>query len=256
MQPEVPTIASPSQLVSEGTGEEDQLKPYGLNVDNSNPAFSQDAANQYAQQYQNWVEQPQIGAGAIQQYLGGNLGNGGSSANSTFGASYLGNLEGNAANTSYFAGQQLRQQGIENLLNQRQSFFGNDVNLAQQQNALQAQTTLGLDQIRANELGTLNSANSSGAQTLGNLAGQELGASTNAYNVAMMQNAAKAQSAANLATGGLSTLLGGANAFMGSGRSSTTPYTSTSSFMPPTAPSYNLNTSSTMPSVAPNYYTY
>lgn len=206
MEPTAPPALSPAQLVDQGLGQEQQLASAGLNVDNSNPIFGQSAAQDYANKFFDYAIQPQMGGAAIQQYMRGALGDGTNMGNSTVGGAFLGTLASQGAKEAFFAGQDFRNSEINNLLNRRQSFFSNDVGLAQQQNALDINRSLGLNNDRTARLNMMNNAQSNAAGIYGNLMNAQLGADQFSNQQQMFMQAQRGQALGNLAGG----LLGGA----------------------------------------------
>lgn len=148
--------------------------------------------------------QPQLNGAAIQQYLGGNLGD----ANSTAGSTYLGSLAAQGADQSFFSGQQYFNNEVNNLLNERSNLFGTDIATQQQQNQLGVNASLGADQLNQNALQGLNNFNLGGAG-LFNSIGQ------NQMNAGIANNANKAAALGGLVGGGMGLLGGVGNSLFG-----------------------------------------
>lgn len=229
-QPTAPQVDAPMTVINNAGGVEGQLASMGLNVDNSNPVFAQTAAQDYAKKYFDYAIQPQLGSAAVAQYMGGNFGNNGD----TFGSNYLASLANQGSQSAFFAGQDFRNQEISNLLNRRQSFFGNEVNLAQQQNATDIQRQLALNDETTQRVGQMNDTTT---QRLGMLNNYRLGYAglmsnsmnaaadrsqqANMYNAqqAYQSSAAKAGSLTNLAGGLVGGAFGLGNAYLNRGSS-------------------------------------
>lgn len=125
----------------------------------------------------------------------------------------MANLEANGRQQSFFAGQDYRNQLINQMLGERQSYFGNDVNLGQQQanNASQ----MGL------QAGEFNAGNNLSSQEFNNnyalsQAGMAGGFQNQLYNQQLNYDQAKAQNMGNLFGGGIGTLFGLGNMAKGS----------------------------------------
>lgn len=106
--------------------------PTQLQLSSANPVFGQDAANKYQQTIFDTQINPQVQQLQAQLFKQGR-------ADSTFGGAQLGQLQAQGALQAYLAGQQRRDSDIQNVLNARQSFFGNEGQMAQNsnQNAMQ-----------------------------------------------------------------------------------------------------------------------
>jgi len=220
LAPQAPQVQSASDLVNQGAGiERGQLASMGLNVDNSNPVFGDDAANNYASRYFDMAYQPEIGNSAISQYMAGNFGNKGS----TFGASYLSNLEEQGRRQSFFAGQDFKNNEIGNVLNRRGAFFGQPVALGQQQNQSEIQRAMGLNDQSTQRLGMMNDTTT---QRLGMMNNFNLGSAgvfsdnfNQQQNRQSQQQAAQTASMGNLIGGGMGIVGGLIGGGMGGGKS-------------------------------------
>lgn len=180
--------------------------PQDLRITSANPVFSNTAAQDYQNRYFDNAIQPQLNQAKVNAFLGGNYGD----ANSTFGSTYLSNAMLQGSNQAFFAGQDYRNQEIQNTLNRRASFFGNDANLIAQQNQADVQRGLGVQQINSQNLGMLNSFNL-------NKAGILSGIQQNDYQNKLQAAQAKAQAIGGLLTGGLGLIGGGIGAATGGG---------------------------------------
>jgi hypothetical protein len=172
----------------------------------ANPLFN-GTTQQQQQDYQNQVYKmsaaPQLGAAAIDSYLGGNLGTNGSS---TFGANYNSNLQASAAQQAFFGGQQYYDDQLNNFLNERNTFSQTGVQPAMQAQEFNQQQNL-------QSLGLLNNFNLDAA----GLYNQQM-SSLNSTNVDQQklnqqQQEFNAQSKAGL----ISTLTGGIGGLVGGG---------------------------------------
>ncbi len=126
---------------------------------------------------------------------------------STFGGSALSNTALQGAQQSFFAGQDYRNNEIQNTLNRRNNLFSNNIGLAQQQNALDVNRGLGLEGIKTQRLNDLNSFNLGNAQLGGQFnlgAASQLGTmDQNNQNRNFLNSAYRSQNLGNLAAGGL-----------------------------------------------------
>ncbi len=184
------------------------MLPADMRTTSGNPLFSSNAPDVYAQKYYQQAIQPLVDQERISQAQRG-MGAG----ESTFGTTAITNLQSQGANQAFFAGRDYLNQEVNNLLNRRASFFGNEARIPQEQNANDVQRSLGLGSLENQGLGMLNQFNLGSAGALGNL-----------YQT-QTQNRLQAQqnSAANLGNliGGVAGLGGGLlNAYMGRSRSS------------------------------------
>lgn len=181
----------------------DSMLPAFMQENSSNPLFAPNAGQNYANQYYQQAIVPQLANQSEQEWLGGNEG---TSGNSSFGADYLGNMAATGANQSFFAGQQNLNQQIQNMLGERQSYFGNDVATNQTQDNLASQ--LGMQAQTTNAANSLNSQEFNNSYDLnqGNSAANQ---ENTQYQQQLQYNAANAQNMTGLMTGGLSTALGG-----------------------------------------------
>jgi hypothetical protein len=201
-------VAGSNQILRQASKDESLLPSY-LQMNSSNPLYAPNAGQQAANQYFQQAIQPQLGAAAEQQYLGGNLGNNGSSS---FGANYMGNLAATGANQSFFAGQNYLNNEIQNQLAARQSYFGNEVGLNQGQDNLMSG-----EQQQAN---MQNASNSLSSQEFnagyplaqGALASQD---QNQLYNQGLNYDIANSQNMGNFMSGGLGSIFGLGNIFMG-----------------------------------------
>lgn len=177
------------------------MLPSFLQMNSSNPLFSSNSAEQAQQQYYNQAIAPQMQSAAEQQFLGGNMGGGGSNSSSTFGSTYLGSMQAQGEDQAFFSGQQYYDNELNNTLNERNNYFGNDVQVPEQYNALSVQGQLGADQQNTERLGQLDNFDLGAAGTvLQDMQGQ-----------AQLQSQNNAQKAALLGglTGGIMGLGGG-----------------------------------------------
>lgn len=158
----------------------------------------QKIAQTYGNKIFDYSVKPQLGGEAIGQWLGGNLGTSGSSS---FGANYMSNLEGTGRIQSFLQGQNYYDDLLNNMLNERNNLFGNEV-----QPALQASEYN--DQANNSKLGMMNTYKLGQAQGLSGIAGQAMGWANNQQNQQMAASAATAQNRASL-LGGMGGLIGG-----------------------------------------------
>lgn len=182
----------------------EKMLPTFLQLTPNNPIFGPNASQGAQDQYYKQAIQPQLNQAAVQQYLGGNLGD----ANSTFGSTYLGSLAAQGANQAFFSGQDFLNNEINNTLNERSNLFGTDINTQQQQNQLGVNASLGAAGLNQSALQGLNNFNLGGAGIQANMGNDLLNAQT-------MYNAQKAQSMGNLLGGGLGLLGGGIGSLFG-----------------------------------------
>lgn len=179
-----------------------------MRTTSDNPVFGQDAAANYRNEYYRQAINPLVDQERINQSLSGN-------ANSTYGATAISNLQARGADQAFFSGEDYRNQLINQTLARRDSLFGNEGRIAQEQNALDVNRGLGIEGINSQRLGMLNNFQLGSAGILGNFYDNKVQADAEAER-------AKAAQRASL-VGGLFGLGGGlANTFMG-GRRSTTP---------------------------------
>ncbi len=120
----------------------DSLLPQNLQLTPNNPIIANSAGNNYADAFYNLSVAPSLGEDAEQQYLGGNLGTNGES---TFGSNFMSNAAVQGLENAQLTGQQYATQDINNLLNERNSFFGGDVATVQAQNNAAIQRALNLN---------------------------------------------------------------------------------------------------------------
>lgn len=206
-----PTVREPltaAEVVYQGLAANDAL-PDDLQITANNPIFGSIAQQEYADRFFDTAIVPALDAQRIDNYLSGN-------ADSTFGATALTNLAVQGRNQAFFAGEDFRNRRVTELLNRRQSFFGNEGRIAQEQNALGIQRDLGVENLRGQRMGILNQFNLSKAGILGNLHQVHLGAER-------ADEAAEAQAKSSLfgglfglAGGGLNSLFGGGGSGGGS----------------------------------------
>jgi hypothetical protein len=137
----------------------DKSLPSFLQLSGNNPLFSSNAAQNASQQYFNDAIQPQLNEDAVNELMGGN-------SNSTFGGSYLGSAAAQGADQAFFSGQQYYDNELSNMLNERGSLFGNEVNTAANQDNLASQMQLNTNSLNANELNAENNFNLQGANVL------------------------------------------------------------------------------------------
>lgn len=200
LQVQNPTMMNPYQIMQSASGV-DSMLPSFLQMNSSNPLFSSNSAEQAQQQYYNQAIAPQMQSAAEQQFLGGNMGGGGSNSSSTFGSTYLGSMQAQGEDQAFFSGQQYYDNELNNTLNERNNYFGNDVQVPEQYNALSVQGQLGADQQNTERLGQLDNFDLGAAGTvLQDMQGQ-----------AQLQSQNNAQKAALLGglTGGIMGLGGG-----------------------------------------------
>lgn len=197
--------------------------PSDLRTTSDNPVFGEDAANRYSQEYYRQAIQPQVDQERIAQQQSGN-------GDSTYGATAVSNLQARGSDQAFFSGEDYRNQLINQTLARRDSLFGNEGRIAENQNALDIQRGLGVEGIDTQRLGMLNQANLGEAGILG-------GMYSNKQQLDQQAAQAKAAQRANL-IGGLFGLGGGlANTFMGGGRSSTPTGINNGANLAPTMPS-------------------
>lgn len=182
--------------------------PFDLRVTSDNPVFSQNAAQDYQNKYFDYAVQPLVD-GKMMDIFNRRMGD------SSFGATAVSNTALEGAKQSFFAGQDFRNQEINNTLNRRNNLFSNDIQLAAGQNALGINRALGLEGIRTQRLSDMNSFNLGGAQlgsqfNLGsaNLLGDY---DNQQRNRDMMGSIARSQNWGNLASGAMGLVGGGFN---------------------------------------------
>jgi hypothetical protein len=181
--------------------------PTDLRTTSDNPVFGQDAAQRYRDEYYRQAINPLVDQERMAQQQRGN-------ADSTFGATAISNLQAQGANQAFFSGEDYRNQLINQTLARRDSLFGNEARIAQQQNQLDVDRGLGVEGINTSRLGMLNQFQLGSAGILGNMY-------DNKAKIEAEAERAKAAARASL-VGGLFGLGGGlANTFMGGRRSST-----------------------------------
>lgn len=212
-QTPTPYVASGTDLIR-GANQMEKRLPGFMQLNDSNPLFSSNAAQNAQDQYYKMAIQPQMNQEAANQFLGGNLGD----SNSTFGSTYLGSMAAQGSNQAFFAGQDYYNQQLQNMLNERGSFFGNDVNALQQQNQLGVSAQLGAAGLNQSALQGLNNFNLGSANTLAGIGQNQMQAQT-------QNNASRAQAWGGL-LGGFGGLLGGGLGMMGG--SSPAPFTGSS----------------------------
>lgn len=144
----------------------DSLLPSFLQMNSSNPLFSSNSAQEAQQQYFNQAIAPQLQSAAEQEFLGGNMGSGAQNGQSTFGSTYLGALDAQGADQAFFSGQQYYNNELNNLLNERNNYFGNDVGTVQNYNNLSVQAQLGADQQNTERIGQMDNFNLGAAGTI------------------------------------------------------------------------------------------
>lgn len=159
--------------------------------------FTSNAAQTAQNQYYNQAIAPQLQSAALHKFMGGNMGD----SSSTFGSTMLGSLAAQGANQAFFSGQQYYDDQLNNMLNERNNYFGTSVQLPVTQNNLSANMQNSTNQINANQLAGLNQFDLGAGQQIGGLMQNQLGA-TNAYN------AQRSQSMGNLLGGGIGSLFG------------------------------------------------
>lgn len=180
--------------------------PTDLRTTSDNPVFGNDASTKYRDEYYRQAINPQVDAERIRQASTGN-------ADSTYGATAVAGLQAQGANQAFFAGEDYRNQLINQTLARRDSLFGNEGRIAQEQNQLDIQRGLGVEDVNTARYGMLNNFQLGSAGILGNMYDTKVKADAEAER-------AKAAAKASL-LGGLFGLGGGVvNSFMGGGRSS------------------------------------
>lgn len=192
-------VSLPS-AVGQANAADAQLQPF-LRMDTSNPLFNSSGAEQQAQ-YQNkffdLAFKPALAQQATQEWLGGNLGTNGES---TFGANRLGSLEAQGRSQSFLEGQNYYNNLLNNFLNTRNNFFGNEVLPSMQADMFnQEQNQQGLGMLNQYRLGQ--------AGGLTNSAGAAMGFAQNQQDRQLAASAATARNQSNLLTG-MGGLLGG-----------------------------------------------
>lgn len=108
----------------------------------------------------------------MQQFLGGNFDPTGQNGSSTFGATARGQALATGDQQSFFAGEDYRNQLINQLFGRRNQLFGQDVALGQQQNQADINQQAQINQQTGANLGGLNSFYSNLNNTLGNFSQQ------------------------------------------------------------------------------------
>ena len=184
----VPGVQSASQVVGSGMAADQQLPDF-LRI-TTNPV-SQQAMQQYQDAYYKQYLNP-----AIQQSLANQYGAAGG-GNSTFANAIAGQAMANGATDWALAGQQYATNALNNQLAQRASFFGNEGQLAQGQNAADVARGEFTANLGTQQAGMLNDFN---LQRAGMQNNWNMGASgaQNAYNLELAQlmnsgNLARAQ---------------------------------------------------------------
>jgi hypothetical protein len=185
--------------------------PFDLRVTSDNPVFGQSAAQDYQNKYFDMAARPMIDGSAMDVFRRG-------MGDSTFGGSAVSNTALEGAKQAFFAGQDFRNSEINNTLNRRNNLFGNDVQLAANQNALGINRALGLEGIRTQRLNDVNSFNLGNSQ-LGsqfNLssAGLMSDMDNQAQNRQLFGDTARATNVGNFLTGGVGLGAGLLNAYM------------------------------------------
>lgn len=153
--------------------------PTDLQISNANSVLSPEARKQYEDLYYNQYVKP--GLAQTQANLYGN-----GQANSTFGGAVLGSALAQGAATKMFAGEDLYNSRLQNLLNQRQSFFAGEGQMAQNANNNQMQNSQFNANLGMSNANMLNNYNLSNSQN------------QNQYNLGASQN----QNQYNLASAG------------------------------------------------------
>lgn len=214
--PTAPPVTSPSDVTTQALANQGLL-PQDLRVTSDNPVFGQDAATTYQNKYYEKAIMPLIERQRVQQFLGGR-------DNSTFGSTALASLAASGAKDAFFAGQDYRNQEIQNTLRRRDSLYGQEGRVAQEQNAADVSRSLGLNDQYTARLNGLNQANLGGLSTLSSL-----------YNTNQNTAAAQARNRSNLYSGltGVATglasryggsLLGVATSLLGGSNRGYSPY--------------------------------
>lgn len=211
MEPSAPPVLSAADLTSQGLLADSRLAP-DMRITSDNPVFGQGAAQDYQQRYFDMAIRPMIEDSKIMQFGAG-------LDNSTFGATNVSNTALQGAKQAFFAGQDFRNQEINNTLNRRNNLFGNNIQLAGNQNALDVQRGLNLEGIRTQRLNDINSFNmgNAGLGSQFNLGSAGLlGEMDNqAQNRQMMAGMARSQSLGNLVGGAFGLGGGLLNTYMG-----------------------------------------
>lgn len=102
----------------------DSLLPTDLQISNANSVLSPDARQRYEDLYYNQYLKPGLAQTQAGLYANGQ-------ADSTFGGAVLGQALAQGAATKMFAGEDLYNSRLQNLLNMRNNFFQNEGQLAQ-----------------------------------------------------------------------------------------------------------------------------
>lgn len=154
--------------------------PTDLQISNANSVLSPEARKQYEDLYYNQYVKP--GLAQTQANLYGN-----GQANSTFGGAVLGSALAQGAATKMFAGEDLYNSRLQNLLNERQSFFSGEGQMAQNANNNQMQNSQFNASLGMQNAGMLNNYNLQNSQN------------QNSFNLGSSQN----QNSFNLGSAGL-----------------------------------------------------
>ncbi len=213
---ELPITSLPSNLQSDvslagavsGANQADAGLPAFLQMNSNNPLYNaqgQQLADNYQNEFANLEEMPQFGAAAEQQWLGGNLGTSGSS---TFGSGYMSNLAASQEAQSVLEGQQYYTNAVNNQLNERNNYFGNEV-LPEEQ-AMEFNQSADLQ-----ALGILNSTALGAAGQYNSNAGTAFNQNNVLAQEQLQAEAASAMNLGNLIGGGAGLLTGGAFALGG-----------------------------------------
>lgn len=155
--------------ISQANSAENEL-PAFMQLSTNNPLLAQaNTPQQIAQTYGNilnqYSEAPQEGSAAESQWLGGNLGDAGSSS---FGANFLSNMEASGNIQSFLGGQSYYDDLLNNSMNERNDYFQTQVDPALQADEFnQSQNQQSLQNINNYNLGRAG-----GFATLGQNANQ------------------------------------------------------------------------------------
>ena len=177
MVPNAPPVLSPMQVQSSAL-EQNAALPFDLRVTSDNPVFGQNAATEYQNKVFDQAIQPMLDKRRAQMVLQGR-----DPGENTFAGTEYANASRAGALDAFDAGQQFRQQEIGNTFGRRDSLYGQEGRIAQEQNAADVTRGLNLENQTTQRLDLLNNAQRQSDLTrLGALGAQTSLAAANAAN--------------------------------------------------------------------------